>query len=62
MHFMAKTAPVTDIRDVQVIKHDRAFFLSDRFGDVPEDNQAAIGLYFRDTRFLSKGRKGTSRC
>jgi glycogen debranching enzyme len=51
---MAKPAPVTDIRDVQVIKHDRAFFLSDRFGEVPEDNQAALGLYFRDTRFLSK--------
>jgi hypothetical protein len=46
MHPMAKPPPVTDIRDVQVIKHDRAFFLSDRFGDVPEDNQAALGLYF----------------
>jgi len=54
MHFMPKPPPVTDIRDVQVIKHDRAFFLSDRFGDVPQDNQAALGLYFRDTRFLSK--------
>lgn len=51
---MAKPAPVTDIRDVQVIKHDRAFFLSDRFGDVPEENQAALGLYYRDTRFLSR--------
>src|SRR5438128_4837778 len=51
---MVKPTPVTDIRDVQVIKHDRAFFLSDRFGDVPEDNQAALGLYFRDTRFLSR--------
>jgi len=54
MHLMAKPPPVTDIRDVQVIKHDRAFFLSDRFGDVPGDNQAALGLYYRDTRFLSK--------
>src|SRR5947208_11719978 len=51
---MAKPTPVTDIRDVQVIKHDRAFFLSDRFGDVPEENQAALGLYYRDTRFLSR--------
>src|SRR6266498_2616805 len=51
---MSKPPPVTDIRDVQVIKHDRAFFMSDRFGDVPEDNQAALGLYYRDTRFLSK--------
>lgn len=51
---MPKARPVTDIRDAQVIKHDRAFFLSDRFGDVPEDNQAALGLYVRDTRFLSQ--------
>jgi glycogen debranching enzyme len=51
---MAKPIPVTDIREVQVIKHGRAFFLSDRFGDVPEENQAALGFYFRDTRFLSR--------
>src|SRR5436309_3176821 len=51
---MAKPPAVTDNRDVQVIKHDRAFFLSDRFGDVPEENQAALGLYCRDTRFLSR--------
>jgi glycogen debranching enzyme len=51
---MAKSAAVTDIRDVQVIKHDRAFFCSDLFGDVPEGNEAALGLYYRDTRFLSR--------
>jgi glycogen debranching enzyme len=51
---MGKPQPVTDIREDQVIKHDRAFFLSDRFGDVPEGNQAALGLYYRDTRFLSR--------
>src|SRR6266542_795212 len=51
---MGKPPPATDIRDVQVIKHDRAFFMSDRFGDVPEENQTALGLYYRDTRFLSK--------
>jgi glycogen debranching enzyme len=51
---MPKVQPATDIRDAQVIKHERTFFLSDRFGDVPEDNQAALGLYSRDTRFLSK--------
>jgi glycogen debranching enzyme len=53
---MARTkakAP-TDIRDVQVIKHDQSFFLTDRYGDVPEGNQAALGLYHRDTRFLSQ--------
>jgi glycogen debranching enzyme len=51
---MTKPQPVTDIRDGQVIKHDRTFFLSDRFGEVPEGNQAALGLYHRDTRFLSR--------
>jgi glycogen debranching enzyme len=51
---MAKPRPVADIRDAQVIKHDRAFLLSHRSGDVPEDNQAALGLYVQDTRFLSR--------
>ncbi|HYU56672.1 MAG TPA: glycogen debranching N-terminal domain-containing protein, partial [Actinomycetota bacterium] len=50
---MAKPAATVDVRDAQVIKHDRAFFLSDEFGDVPADNRAALGLYYRDTRFLS---------
>lgn len=43
-----------DIRDVQTIKHDRTFMLCDRFGDVPQDNPNALGLYFRDTRFLAR--------
>jgi glycogen debranching enzyme len=42
-----------DIRDVQTIKHDRVFLLCDRYGDLPLGNEAALGLYFRDTRFLS---------
>jgi glycogen debranching enzyme len=45
--------PVLDIRDVQVIKDDRTFLVTDRMGDVPEGNTAALGLYHRDTRFLS---------
>ena len=43
-----------DLRDVQVIKDGRTFLLSDRFGDVPEENSAALGLYHRDTRFLCR--------
>ena len=43
-----------DIRDVQVLKHDRAFLVTDRWGDVPEPNAAALGLYHRDARFLSR--------
>src|SRR5919197_3316429 len=49
-----KPPPATDIREVQVIKHDRGFFLSDRRGDVPDRNTAALGLYHKDTRFLSR--------
>lgn len=46
--------PAVDIRDVQVIKEDRTFFVSDAFGDVPEGNPSALGLYHMDTRFLSR--------
>src|SRR5688572_27624269 len=51
-----KKAPARplDIRDVQTIKHDRVFLLCDRHGDIPDKNMAALGLYFRDTRFLSR--------
>ena len=51
-----KKAPARplDIRDVQTIKHDRVFLLCDRHGDIPDKNTAALGLYFRDTRFLSR--------
>ena len=49
-----KPTPVADIRDVQVIKHDRSFLLTDAHGEVPEGNSAALGLYHRDTRFLSR--------
>jgi glycogen debranching enzyme len=49
-----KPPPVTDIREVQVIKHDRSFFLTDVHGDIPKGNTAALGLYHRDTRFLSR--------
>lgn len=44
----------TDIRHVLTIKHDGLFMLSDRFGDVVPDDGAALGMYFRDTRFLSR--------
>ncbi|MGH2722899.1 MAG: amylo-alpha-1,6-glucosidase [Actinomycetota bacterium] len=50
---MTEAPAGVDIREVQVIKDDRTFFLSDRYGDVPEDNRAALGLYHMDTRFLS---------
>src|SRR5688572_1695437 len=51
---MPKPPATLDIRDVQVIKDDRAFFMSDRFGDVPVENTAALGLYYGHTRFLAR--------
>ena len=50
---MTRTGAVVDIRDVQVIKDDRTFLVTNRMGNVPEGNTAALGLYHRDTRFLS---------
>ncbi|HLW16425.1 MAG TPA: glycogen debranching N-terminal domain-containing protein [Actinomycetota bacterium] len=43
-----------DIRSVQTIKHESMFLLCDRYGDIVDDSAAALGLYFRDTRFLSR--------
>jgi glycogen debranching enzyme len=51
---VAKRKAAVDIRDVQVIKHDRTFLVTDEWGDLPEDNTAALGLYYRDTRYLSR--------
>ena len=51
---MPKARPATDIREVQVIKDDRTFLLTDRYGDAPDGNTAALGLYHDDTRFLSR--------
>jgi glycogen debranching enzyme len=50
---MSDAEAAVDIRDVQVIKDGRTFFISDRYGDVPPGNTAALGLYHMDTRFLS---------
>jgi hypothetical protein len=50
----AKPVAAVDIRDVQVIKEDRTFFISDPYGDVPLGNRSALGLYHMDTRFLSR--------
>jgi glycogen debranching enzyme len=47
-------SPTLDIRDVQVIKDGRTFFQTNRYGDVPAGNAAALGLYHEDTRYLSR--------
>ncbi|MGZ4120911.1 MAG: amylo-alpha-1,6-glucosidase [Actinomycetota bacterium] len=43
-----------DIRSVQTIKHEGMFLLADRHGDILEESPAALGLYYLDTRFLSR--------
>jgi len=50
----AETYVPQDIRAVQTIKHEGMFLLCDRYGDIAERSPAALGLYFRDTRFLSR--------
>ena len=49
-----ETSVPQDIRAVQTIKHESMFLLSDRYGDIVDGSPAALGLYFRDTRFLSR--------
>ena len=50
----AETYVPQDIRAVQTIKHEGMFLLCDRYGDIAERSPAALGLYFHDTRFLSR--------
>jgi glycogen debranching enzyme len=50
----AEARPPQDIRAAQTIKHEGMFLLSDRYGDISEGNAAALGLYYHDTRFLSR--------
>ena len=51
---LEESAVPQDIRSVQTIKHESMFLLCDRYGDIVDDLSAALGLYFRDTRFLSQ--------
>lgn len=54
MTLVPQPSSIVDLRDVQVIKEDRTFLVSDPYGDVPADNTSALGLYHDDTRFLSR--------
>ncbi|MFY4775799.1 glycogen debranching N-terminal domain-containing protein [Metabacillus sp. RGM 3146] len=40
--------------DYRVIKENELFLLTDQSGDIPENNTYGLGLYTKDTRFLSK--------
>lgn len=46
-------ALVRDIRDTTLVKDGDLFLLADLAGDVPAGNTDGLGLYYRDTRFLS---------
>jgi glycogen debranching enzyme len=42
----------TDLGNVQVLKHENLFLLTDQFGDIHADSRG-LGLYLSDTRILS---------
>jgi glycogen debranching enzyme len=44
---------VEDISDTLITKEQNEFFLTDRAGNVPAGNRRGLGLYARDTRYLS---------
>jgi glycogen debranching enzyme len=50
----AEPMSIDDIRDALVIRHNGAFLLMDRNGDVPLRPETGLGLYRDDTRFLSR--------
>jgi glycogen debranching enzyme len=50
----AEPMSIDDIRDALVIRHNGAFLLMDRNGDVPLRSEMGLGLYRDDTRFLSR--------
>ena len=54
-YFPARVAPIekaTDLGNVQVLKHENLFLLTDQFGDIHADSRG-LGLYLGDTRILS---------
>ncbi|HEY0443634.1 MAG TPA: amylo-alpha-1,6-glucosidase [Candidatus Limnocylindrales bacterium] len=53
--FPPKVGPIekaTDLGNVQVLKHENVFLLTDQFGDIHADSRG-LGLYLGDTRILS---------
>ena len=54
-YFEPRVAPIekaTDLGNVQVLKHENLFLLTDQFGDIHADSRG-LGLYLGDTRILS---------
>jgi glycogen debranching enzyme len=54
-YFQPYPAPIekaTDLGNVQVLKHENLFLLTDQFGDIHPDSRG-LGLYLGDTRILS---------
>jgi glycogen debranching enzyme len=52
-YYILSTSSRVDDR-MLVLKHGDAFSLVDRFGDIDSVSRAELGLYYQDTRFLSR--------
>ena len=50
---MSSSQAARDIRDATLVKEGDLFMLADLRGNVPEGNVDGLGLYHKDTRFLS---------
>jgi N-terminal domain of (some) glycogen debranching enzymes len=51
--YIPSSSPRLDVR-TRVLKHGDTFAVFDRFGDIETLGTGELGLYYRDTRFLSR--------
>jgi glycogen debranching enzyme len=51
--YIRSSSPRLDVR-TRVLKHGDTFAVFDRFGDIETFGTGELGLYYRDTRFLSR--------
>ena len=52
-YYILSTSARVDDR-MLVLKHGDAFSLVDRFGDIDAVSRPELGIYYQDTRFLSR--------
>lgn len=50
----AEPMAIEDIRDALIIREDGVLLLTDKSGAIPAGNESGLGLYHKDTRFLSE--------
>src|SRR6266498_5136740 len=51
--YIRSSSPRVDVR-TRVLKHGDTFVVFDRFGDIETFGSGELGLYYQDTRFLSR--------